>query len=130
MDTENIEDQTNSLDDYYCDDYDDNDNDKECDEYYDYDGNDGNANRYTPDLVTCDNCGNVWDGYAQCNCLQLTWDDEQLLEKAAPKISEQLLEQEALKISEQLLEQDAPKISEQLLEKAAPKISESNTIKS
>jgi hypothetical protein len=24
------------------------------------------------DLIMCDNCGNVWDGYAQCMCL---WND-------------------------------------------------------
>lgn len=23
-------------------------------------------------LEQCDNCGNIWDGYAQCNCWQ--WD--------------------------------------------------------
>jgi hypothetical protein len=76
-DTNDIQEQIQSLDDYYCDDYDD---------YDDYDYYDNNAQ----DLITCGNCGNVWDGYAQCNCWQLNYDDqEQLLEKAVPK---QLLE--------------------------------------
>ena len=22
-------------------------------------------------LEQCDNCGNIWDGYAQCNCWQM-----------------------------------------------------------
>ena len=21
-------------------------------------------------MMECDNCGNIWDGYAQCNCWQ------------------------------------------------------------
>ena len=42
-----------SLDDYYCDDYDDREE---------------LARQY---LITCENCGNVWDGYAQCNCYQI-----------------------------------------------------------
>ena len=46
---------TNSLDDYYCDDYDD---------YY-------NEHNKPEDLIKCGNCGNVWDGYAQCNCYQI-----------------------------------------------------------
>ena len=60
---------TQSLDDYYCDDYDDNEQSN------------------TQDLITCDNCGNRWDGYAQCNCYQIKCydliesDDEQDLEK-------------------------------------------------
>lgn len=45
---------SHSIDDYYCDDYDG--------EYDDY-------NRQ--DLIKCGNCGNIWDGYAQCNCYQL-----------------------------------------------------------
>lgn len=27
------------------------------------------------DLVTCGNCGNRWDGYAQCNCWGYMMDD-------------------------------------------------------
>lgn len=27
-----------------------------------------NKTEYEPDLVTCGNCGNQWDGFAQCNC--------------------------------------------------------------
>ena len=42
---------------YYCDDY-DGDEDKYL-------------KSYTQNLVTCGNCGNVWDGYTQCNCYQL-----------------------------------------------------------
>ena len=42
-----------SLDDYYCDDYDDRED---------------RASQY---LITCENCGNKWDGYAQCNCHQI-----------------------------------------------------------
>ena len=47
-------------------------------------------NNNTQDLITCGNCSNVWDGYAQCNCWQLNYEEqEELLEKAVPK---QLLE--------------------------------------
>jgi hypothetical protein len=59
-------------------------------------------NNNTQDLITCGNCGNVWDGYAQCNCWQLNYEEqEELLEKAVP---EQLLEKAVPKINEQLLE--------------------------
>lgn len=27
-------------------------------------------------MEQCDNCGNIWDGYAQCNCWQYNWHDE------------------------------------------------------
>ena len=65
---------SNSLDDYYCDDYDGDD------------GNDEYEQNNTQDLIKCGNCGNRWDGYAQCNCYQLEcyriYDhDEQDLEK-------------------------------------------------
>ena len=49
-DIELISNLSTSLDNYYCDDYDD-------DKY----------------LIKCDNCGNIWDGYAQCNCYQLEY---------------------------------------------------------
>ena len=26
-------------------------------------------------LEQCENCGNIWDGYAQCNCWQIGYDD-------------------------------------------------------
>jgi hypothetical protein len=65
---------SNSLDDYYCDDYDGDD------------GNDEYEQNNTQDLIKCGNCGNRWDGYAQCNCYQLEYyriydHDEQDLEK-------------------------------------------------
>ena len=47
---------TNSLDDYYCD---------------DYDGDYDTGYIKPEDLITCGNCGNIWDGYAQCNCYQI-----------------------------------------------------------
>ena len=53
-------DMSQSLDDYYCDDYDD--SEQLAAEY----------------LITCENCGNRWDGYAQCNCYQIKYDDEDL----------------------------------------------------
>jgi len=28
-------------------------------------------------MEQCDNCGNIWDGYAQCNCWQMNWYDEE-----------------------------------------------------
>ena len=28
------------------------------------------------DFVTCSNCGNVWDGYAQCNCTHCDTESE------------------------------------------------------
>ena len=61
---------TNSLDDYYCDDYDGNyDGDNH---HYNNNDNDNNTEYIKPeDLITCDNCGNIWDGYAQCNCYQI-----------------------------------------------------------
>jgi len=68
-----------SLDDYYCDDYDDSEE---------------LARQY---LITCENCGNVWDGYAQCNCYQIKYyendldssvEQEQDLENPARKFSE------------------------------------------
>lgn len=24
-------------------------------------------------MMECDNCGNIWDGYAQCNCWQMDY---------------------------------------------------------
>ena len=57
---------SNSLDDYYCDDYDDtDDNDNEYDHIN------------TQDLITCGNCGNIWDGYAQCKCYQINFYDSE-----------------------------------------------------
>ena len=53
---------SNSLDDYYCD---------------DYDGDNEYEHINTQDLITCGNCGNVWDGYAQCNCYQINFYDSQ-----------------------------------------------------
>jgi hypothetical protein len=35
-----------------------------------YDGEDDE------EMVTCDNCGNCWDGYAQCSCHGIPMDDE------------------------------------------------------
>jgi hypothetical protein len=26
-------------------------------------------------LEQCENCGNIWDGYAQCNCWQMDFDE-------------------------------------------------------
>jgi hypothetical protein len=80
---------THSLDDYYCDDYDD-------------------TGYIKPeDLIKCGNCGNVWDGYAQCNCYQLEcyriYDEQeqvQDLENPAHKDSEQDLENPARKFSD------------------------------
>jgi len=35
------------------------------------------------DLTKCENCGNIWDGYAQCNCWQ--WNDyDELANKIGP----------------------------------------------
>ena len=31
-------------------------------------------------LVSCDNCGNIWDGNAQCNCWEWQDFDEELTE--------------------------------------------------
>ena len=28
-------------------------------------------------MEQCDNCGNIWDGYAQCNCWQMNWQEEE-----------------------------------------------------
>ena len=28
-------------------------------------------------LEQCDNCGNIWDGNAQCNCWQMNWQEEE-----------------------------------------------------
>ena len=55
QDTQIPDKMSNSLDDYYCDDYDD---------YY-------NEHNKPEDLIKCGNCGNIWDGYAQCNCYQI-----------------------------------------------------------
>jgi hypothetical protein len=27
-------------------------------------------------LEQCENCGNIWDGYAQCNCWQYNYHEE------------------------------------------------------
>ena len=27
-------------------------------------------------MMECDNCGNIWDGYAQCNCWQ--WNEAEV----------------------------------------------------
>ena len=36
------------------------------------DGNNGNTDILDDaELVECANCGNIWDGYAQCNCWQI-----------------------------------------------------------
>jgi len=40
---------------------------KSLDNYY----NSNDEDTYTQDLFKCGNCGNVWDGCAQCNCYQL-----------------------------------------------------------
>lgn len=29
---------------------------------------------YFKDMVTCENCGNMWDGFAQCNCYMFDLD--------------------------------------------------------
>ena len=26
-------------------------------------------------MEQCENCGNIWDGYAQCNCWQMNYDE-------------------------------------------------------
>jgi hypothetical protein len=28
-------------------------------------------------MEQCGNCGNIWDGDAQCNCWQMNWYDEE-----------------------------------------------------
>jgi len=28
-------------------------------------------------MEQCDNCGNIWDGNAQCNCWQMNWYEEE-----------------------------------------------------
>jgi len=41
------------------------------------------------DLVTCEYCGNVWDGNAQCNCYESMIEiesDEQIMGLVAPSI--------------------------------------------
>jgi hypothetical protein len=66
LDTENNNDNDiktnndNDSDNYYCDDYDGDDLKIKEDNDYDIEN-----------LVTCGNCCNVWDGYAQCNCHQI-----------------------------------------------------------
>jgi hypothetical protein len=84
QDTVLIETMSQSLDNYYCDDYDDTDTD--------------NDEIYTQDLITCDNCGNRWDGYAQCNCYQFKC--YELIETDDEKEQEQDLENPARKFSE------------------------------
>ena len=82
IDIDNDTDNDTDNDDYYCDDYDGNEKDlkiyeskKNNDDNYRYNSryndiyDDDNYNR--ENLVTCENCGNVWDGYAQCNCYQI-----------------------------------------------------------
>jgi hypothetical protein len=86
QDTVIIENMSQSLDNYYCDDYDDTDNDTDNDDIY------------TQDLITCDNCGNRWDGYAQCNCYQIKC--YELIETDDEKEQEQDLENPARKFSE------------------------------
>lgn len=34
-------------------------------------------------LEQCDNCGNIWDGNAQCNCWQMNWQEEEAEAEAA-----------------------------------------------
>mgnify|MGYP006451602903 FL=1 len=29
------------------------------------------------DYVTCENCGNYWDGFAQCSCLEISLTDDE-----------------------------------------------------
>ena len=29
--------------------------------------------KFKLDFVECENCGNVWDGYAQCNCYEIDY---------------------------------------------------------
>ena len=81
---------SNSLDDYYCDDYDDtDDNDNEYDHIN------------TQDLITCGNCGNIWDGYAQCKCYQINfYDSESDSDSSNEQEQEQYLENPARKFSE------------------------------
>ena len=39
------------------------------------------------ELVTCEYCGNVWDGNAQCNCYEsMIESDEQIMGLVAPSI--------------------------------------------
>jgi hypothetical protein len=40
-------------------------------------------------LEQCDNCGNIWDGYAQCNCWQMD-------QGPADALEEEALEEEAV----------------------------------
>ena len=40
---------------------------KSLDNYY----NSNDEDTYTQYLFKCGNCGNIWDGCAQCNCYQL-----------------------------------------------------------
>lgn len=40
-------------------------------------------------MEQCDNCGNIWDGYAQCNCWQYNWYEEEANEEAAQEEAEE-----------------------------------------
>jgi hypothetical protein len=28
-------------------------------------------------MEQCNNCGNIWDGYAQCNCWQMNYESDE-----------------------------------------------------
>ena len=34
-------------------------------------------NQIDDEYVTCDNCGNCWDGFAQCSCLGIIISDDE-----------------------------------------------------
>ena len=36
------------------------------------------TNQTDEDMITCENCGHCWDGYAQCSCYGIPLDDEPL----------------------------------------------------
>ena len=45
------------------------------------------------ELVTCEYCGNVWDGNAQCNCYEsMIESDEQIMGLVAPSINHNRVE--------------------------------------
>ena len=84
---------SNSLDNYYCDDYDDTNDIDDNDNEYDHIN--------TQDLITCGNCGNIWDGYAQCKCYQINfYDSESDSDSSNEQEQEQYLENPARKFSE------------------------------
>lgn len=90
LDTEPNDTTAATIDDFNCDDY-NNTDDFNCDDYYcdDYDDYDDNEKINIEDLVKCGNCGNIWDGYAQCNCYQLEYyrkeEQDTAFEKNCPK---------------------------------------------